>query len=639
MKRTFLAGDGLSALPICATLTMGVDVADGLPVKRKKTELKPIDEEVQGPDRRLMERLRELYDGSGWASLREFSDAIGRVRARKLGSTLEDMPQLKADVGTLSYYMRGGGKSGARDRSRRVTEEFLYELFEALEEDRANGQAGLTDELRADTLRLYVEAIRPTQPVRARLLELQAQHKALEDQYEGLRQLVEDLRDDLEQARVERDAVDEQNKLLREQSDLDSAALRANEERRAALTTKIEELKSDLSEAQQERDRIRREYEELKGEMRAALEAAAVERQVLVEQHEVEAKDQLALLLQAQQTLWAEQDRRQAVEAQLQSVYQELTAPPSKEPEPGPAARPPQIEDVAATIEQLHAPRADESSIITRLHKLLRTFPQMEDQAIEWLCGYVRSVRGVERVRGRWVREGRSALDLIISLLSHPNAARTSADLSGTDLSFMTFQDRDLRYVRLSRCRLERVNFRGTDLSNADLSGASVSDANFTGATLHGTKLVGTTGLTLEALTDTRVDKNTTLPNNLTLVRRSFGRWALAEHGRSTLFDQTAVPGPMAEPSPPASVGQLLRAARTQQGYSLADVSARLGVAEGLLSRIEADDPRSLEFREVVTAFAGDVGADPLKAMAFLKRQTKSPIDLLAEESQPGHRT
>ncbi|MFE6870112.1 pentapeptide repeat-containing protein [Kitasatospora sp. NPDC057692] len=622
---------------------LGVDVTDGLPSKRKKAELKPIDGDVDGPDRLLMERLRELYEGSSWVSLREFSEAIGRVRAGRLGTTLDERPDLKPDVGTLSYYMRGGGRSGARGRPRRVTEEFLHELFQALEEEQDDGRGEwargfrLTEDVRADTLRLYVEAIRVTQPVRARLLELQTEHADLGDRYEGLRQLVDDLRDELEQARVERDALDGRNKLLREQADLDREALRANEDLRAVLTARIGELKDDLARAQQDRDHVRREYEALKNEMRVVVEAAAVERQVLVEQHEAAVTIQAALLEQLQRDAQDEKAKRLTAETQLRSVYQELTAPmPNVAIEPAP--RGPRAEDVVAVLARLgelpttgdeRAIAGHERAIVSQLVPLLRVLPRMADTALEPLCAYVRRVRSVDRVEPGRGGRGSAAVQLIVDLLGWPHAARTSVDLTRTDLSFMTFQGRDLRYARLTGCRLRRVNFRGTNLANADLRRADLRIANFTGATLHGTNMEEAAGLRVDALAAAKIDKNTIPPEGFVLIRKPWGRWVLAESERSATDERRAASHPA------TSVGQLLQQGRSWQGRTLSDVAARLGVTEELVAKIESDDAQSLRLRDLVMDFALDVEVNPVRIRSLLERQVSRGLERFLNESRP----
>ncbi|MFG2910439.1 hypothetical protein ACGF13_36005 [Kitasatospora sp. NPDC048286] len=59
-------------------------------------------------------------------------------------------------------------------------------------------------------------------------------------------------------------------------------------------------------------------------------------------------------------------------------------------------------------------------------------------------------------------------------------------------------------------------------------------------------------------------------------------------------------------------------------------MGARPGVTEEFLAKIESDDARSLELREVVMAFSVDVGASLIRTVTLLRRQAKHPIDELS---------
>jgi uncharacterized protein YjbI with pentapeptide repeats len=91
------------------------------------------------------------------------------------------------------------------------------------------------------------------------------------------------------------------------------------------------------------------------------------------------------------------------------------------------------------------------------------------------------------------------------------------AKLSGAKLSGADLSEAYLMRADLTNADLTHVNFRGAVLSEADLAGADLKDAEFMDAYLCGANLAGVRNLTCDQLELANLDRDTKLPDYISL--------------------------------------------------------------------------------------------------------------------------
>ncbi|MER5372816.1 helix-turn-helix domain-containing protein [Streptomyces sp. NPDC002553] len=164
-------------------------------------------------------RLRELYEESGWSSLRAFAEAVGYSR------------------GTISRFLSG---------ERQPKAYFLDKLFAAMEDRTGRPVA---EAVRAETRRLYFESVRLKAPAEYQVFRMEEELGAAHDET--------------------RQRLDEQ--------------LKAHDTDRHALTGRIAELTDNLRHMEQERQELLRRSEHLAGQARVEGERRKFLGQVLEE--------------------------------------------------------------------------------------------------------------------------------------------------------------------------------------------------------------------------------------------------------------------------------------------------------------------------------------------------------------------
>jgi transcriptional regulator with XRE-family HTH domain len=152
--------------------------------RREQPGLGPVQEDVVEPELAFVERLRELYQHSGWASLGDFAQAVGY------------------STGTISRFLSG---------DRRPKADFLDKMFQALE---VKTGSPVTEETRSSTRRLYFVCIRDKRPHEYRAFELEEELRASAWEYEAAQRTVENLSGELQEARSERDDLDRRRRAL-----------------------------------------------------------------------------------------------------------------------------------------------------------------------------------------------------------------------------------------------------------------------------------------------------------------------------------------------------------------------------------------------------------------------------------------
>jgi uncharacterized protein YjbI with pentapeptide repeats len=563
---------GVGSLPPRATGHQGVVVAEAKPLRHG---LESIRDDVQGPDRVLAERLRELYRISGWSSLKDFARAIAAQRTEAAPTT-----------GTLSRYLSG---------DRWPTEEFLGQMFSALDADMP-GDAQLTEELKDSTRQMYFECIRKTQPARYKAFEAEQLYGQAASEYEQSRKLVEELHDELQRARLERDELDAQLKQLggvnsRVTKDRNQLKWQIAQQQ-AALDAKIAELNEELRRAKEERDQARKERDNLVAGMHAAARAAAGERQALVEQHQEQLHQSETLLSEAL-------ERQRVAEEQLETVRKALGTSDVDEPFAGSVTSIEPVERlIQAQIRLLNGPEADEQcAAVDDMRRLMREHPAAQAQIVDVLCQFVR------RPRAAGNPSHRAATGAVQAIAEQLRAGFVGpVDLSGADLSGAYLDSCTLRNARLRGVTLRRASLRDTDLAGADLTGADLLGADLRGARLASTDLQGVTNVTAADLEHTLDTKTMLLPDNLVRSRRLL---------RAVVTDR---PGSVTEER---SMGLLLRQARERSGLSLPDLSTRTRLDLPLLQAMEEGDPSSYRTLELLTSVVRAVGADTRQIAKF----------------------
>lgn len=171
----------------------------------RRPGLGPVKEDVSEPVLSFVLRLRELYEESGWSSLRAFAEAVGYSR------------------GTISRFLSG---------ERQPKAHFLDTLF-AVMQDRTG--LPVTEAVRAETRRLYFESVRLKAPAEYQLFHMEEELRAAHDE--------------------RRQRLDEQ--------------LKAHDTDRKALTGQIAELTDNLRHMEHERQELLHRNEHLAEQARA----------------------------------------------------------------------------------------------------------------------------------------------------------------------------------------------------------------------------------------------------------------------------------------------------------------------------------------------------------------------------------